>query len=167
LSHSLWAQFNVVESGIPVERFANAGLSTNGQLCFACDIDETEYCIWNIETETILWSSVGSDLDHRLLADWAKDGHIQIDQGAAAESYRLFGVFMDYPLLSSDALEITLPIDEMSAEIILRDKLSHREFQRLKYKAFSFDWAFATFSDDFSTIAVIEPYYITFFRKLI
>jgi hypothetical protein len=158
----MWKEVYVYGDGNRIERYWNAGLSLDGNKCFLTDIGEIMYFIFEVGTGHVLWknertlsqpSILNNDNEFLSLADEPVKG-----------DYRLFGLGINHPILEIPSIKLKINLSIDTEELILSESPSEKEIQRLKYHAFSGDWAFATFSDDGSTIAVIEPYYLTFFR---
>jgi hypothetical protein len=98
---------------------------------------------------------------HRDLEEWVADGYIQIDEGPAKGRYRVIGVVHNHPILEAEGVKIS--VDLRNKDLILNDSSTDQLVQKLRYESLSGDWAFASFSDDASVIAVLVPYRITFF----
>jgi hypothetical protein len=79
--------------------------------------------------------------------------------------YHLLGLEARHPKMFEPSLNLKLSIDTVNTQIILNSLDRNDEIQRLTYPSWSPDWAFASFSEDGSTIAVIEPIYVSFFRE--
>lgn len=149
--------------GVPIERYWNAGLSSDGTKCFLTDIDEYAYQIIDVNSGETLWLDISespSILDNR-----PTETHVTIEASGVAGKYRLFGLGYNFPLLQHPVSDLRIHVDIEAQKLVLSNSASGKEIERLRYEAFSGDWAFATFSDDGSTVAVIEPYYVTFFRQ--
>ncbi len=158
-----WSKIGVYSTGDLIERIHHAGLSEDGRLCFIASFEEEIYLVWNIQEAKTIWIEDGEQItpDHPDLQDWISNGYIEIDEGPARGRYRIFGLFHNHSL--SQFGETIIEIAKDSREVILTDTSTGHVLQRLRYEAFSGDWAFASFSDDGSVIAVVEPYYVTFF----
>lgn len=94
-----------------------------------------------------------------------KDEYIEIASGSAEGRYRIFGLDYNFALTRSEQLGVELHLNLESAVLEIYDVNSRRILQELGFTVFSGDWAYASFSDDYSTIAVLEPYNITVFRQ--
>jgi hypothetical protein len=160
-----WSKIGVYSTGHLIERIHHAGLSEDGRFCFIASFEEELYLVWDIREAKTIWVEDGEQItpDHPDLQDWINSGYIEIDEGPATGRYRIFGLFHNYPL--SQFGETAIKIDKGSQEVILTDASTGHVLQRLRYEASSGDWAFASFSDNGSVIAVVEPYYVTFFGR--
>jgi hypothetical protein len=159
-----WARIGLYSAGGRVERIAHAGLSADGGLCFVSGEDDYPFLVWDIVAAKVIWVAHDFRKRHPELGDFIENGHVQIDEKPAEGSYRIFGTDDNYALTRFGVLEIDL--DLLQKDLLLRDTFSGQEKQRLPFKAFSSDWIFASFSDDGSVIAVMDPYDITFFGHL-
>jgi hypothetical protein len=160
-----WAEIGVLQAGIrTIERFGNAGLSEDGNLCFVTDVDEYWYAVYSLPMDKIIWQSRGYPELPRL-SEWEKEGFIEITKGPAKARYRLFGLGPHHPLEVNEAEGIRIDIDEYASELLIVDVATETPLQGLKFVDYSGDWAFATFSDNYRVIAVIIPLSITFFSR--
>jgi hypothetical protein len=159
-----WEQVGVLGSGGMLERFWNAGLSDKGAFCFVTDLDDYWCWVYSRIDDKVIWEARGYPELPRL-SEWQKDGFVEIEDREARGRYRLFSLGENNPIEINEEDGILIITDTASDELVIVDNVTGEEFQRLKYKAFSGDWAFATFSDDGSVIAVVEPYYVTFFAR--
>ena len=158
-----WRMAAVYKKGIPIERYWNAGLSVDGTKCFLTDIDEYIYLVFDVNTGETLWMDDSDSFD---LAIWKyEESHLTLFKHSVEGMYRLFGLGCNHPILEFPALNLKIDLSVEDEELLISQLTGGKAVQRLTYEAFSGDWAFATFSDDGSTIAVLEPYYVTFFRQ--
>lgn len=160
-----WSLAGVYEAGGNLERIWHSGLSSDGRLCFISGEDDFPFIVWNIDSQQVIWKAGEFRNKHPELEDFLVDGYFVIDDPVATGKYRVFGLNENYALVRSPTLGIELKIDQEHDELILLKLGTLDEIQRLKFRSFSGDWFFASFSEDSSTIAVIEPYFITFFRQ--
>jgi hypothetical protein len=143
-------------------------LSADGSKCFLSDCDE-DYIVWDIATSTILWSDNGASghSTTQSLTEWiSSDGWIQIADSTAAQRYRIFGLEHNHAKNYSADLDIVLDVQVTNELLLLKQGSTNHIVCELKYEAFSGDWAFASFSENDATIAVLEPYYVTFYQRL-
>ncbi len=160
----MWEEFGVWSSSIPIERFYNAGLSTDGRLCIATDIDSL-FAVWSIDQHQQIWSHEEDDeVIDAALADWGNSTHFAFTIEPVKSRYRLFGLEHNYPLEINAQHDSQIQIWSQTREVAVQNIQDKTQLQRLKYRDFSGDWVFATFSDDGSTLAVLTPYDISFFR---
>ncbi len=99
------------------------------------------------------------------LEDAIINSHLEISNGFGAGRYRIFGLHNNYAITKSKPLGIEIHLDIASATLQVADIKTHAILQNLEFEALSGDWAYASFSDDYTTIAVLEPYYVTVFRQ--
>jgi hypothetical protein len=159
-----WRRVGVC-GAVTVDRFWHAGLSEDGKRCFVADFDENCF-VWDVDAARIVWEDNGSDGDspYPLLKDWQEAGFITIADPTAAGRYRLIGLHHNNPRPEGEATGTRLELHVAEGLLALCSLRTGQEIQRVTFEADSGDWAFATFSDDGSTIAVLEPYNVTFFR---
>jgi len=158
-----WFRIGVFSSGGNIERIAHAGLSSNGRLCFVSGEDDYPFMVWDIKNAKIIWVANEFRRHHSDLSGFVKNEHIEIDEEPAIGSYRVFGINENYALQRNVGMQIEIKLEETLNALLLTKFSTNQEIQSLNYEAFSGDWTFASFSDDGSVIAVMEPYYITFF----
>jgi len=153
-----WSRIVVLDA---FEYPQHAGLSTDGRLCFLAEYDDVEYLVWDIRDRKVIWRANAPDLN-----TWIQDGHIEITEGAAKGSYRIFGLHYKHALQENRALDIALNLDEENDLLILTQISTGQVIQQLKYES-STDWAYTSFSDDCSVIAVLTTHSVTFFGQLL
>ena len=165
ISKPEWQRVAVLNTGETTDRFWHAGLSSNGHLCFAAAVDDEGYVVFDVLTRSVVWieEATPSSGGYPDLAEWVRDGQIQIRSGPAEGRYRVFGLYQNYPRTHNLTFGITVELDRSTAEVVLTHAGTSEQLQRLGYEAFSGDWAFASFSDDDTILAVLEPYSITVF----
>jgi hypothetical protein len=81
----------------------------------------------------------------------------------AQGEYRVFGLNINHAKTAHQNLSVK--VEQKTETVIVQESTSGEVVAQLKYECFSGDWAFASFSDDGNVIAVIEPYYVTFFAR--
>jgi hypothetical protein len=154
----------------PVDRWWHAGLSSDGHRCLimgACD--NHPVIVWDVAARRIVCvldgpeppEDEGLDLGEHLNTE----GYYVISDGLGAGRYRIFGIHEHHGRTVDESLGVRLEIDEpehLVRVVRLSDSVA---LAALKYEWFSGDWAFASFSDDGSMFAVIEPYHVTFFSQ--
>jgi hypothetical protein len=87
-----------------------------------------------------------------------------IREGPCADRYRVFGT--DEPGRTADErLGLRLEIEQSAALVRVRRLVDGVEVDALTYEWSSGDYAVASFSEDGSMFAVIEPYHVTFFHS--
>jgi hypothetical protein len=165
ISKPEWQQVAVLDTGKVTDRFWHAGLSSDGRLCFAAGVDDEAYFVFDVVTQSVVWieEATSGTGGYPNLTDWVREGHIEIHSGPAEGRYRVFGLYHNYPRTHNLTFGLTLDLDRTRAEVILARAGTNEELQRLGYQAFSGDWAFASFGDDDTILAVLEPYSITLF----
>ena len=143
------------------ERLWHAGLSADGRLCLMANVDEN-YIVWDIRNSEVVWREAGQVK----LADWAdENGYVSIEEGPASGKYRVFGLSVNHAKTKDESTDTVLLVDKKREVVLVLQGSSGQTLQALKYECFSGDWAFASFSDNGEVIAVIEPYYVSFFGK--
>jgi hypothetical protein len=167
-----WQKTGKHISGYITDRFAHAGLSSDGRYCFIADFDDQTYGVWSIYDQEVLWSEVRVDLDeptYPALDHWIANGFIEIQSGPAKGSYRVFGCEENHPLLENSRYGLritsvaTAEKDDYAGSLVLIETTSSQPAQRLEFDDASGDFAFASFSEDGSMLAVLTAYDITFF----
>jgi hypothetical protein len=87
-----------------------------------------------------------------------------IAAGPGADRYRVFGI--DEPGRTVDELlGLRLEIDQPAGLVRVHRLADGVEVDALRYEWSSGAYADASFSEDGSMFAVIEPYYVTFFAR--
>jgi WD40 repeat protein len=163
-----WRQIGVCPDWQCDERLWHAALSEDGTKCFVAGYDSNVYIVWDIEKQSVIWRDDGSGGDSELksLEEWVgPDGYLELSAGPARGRYRVFGLNINHAKTQSAGLDEVLEVDARSGTVLVRDKNSSAIVCKLDFDAFSGDWAFASFSDNDATIAVIEPYSVTFFQR--
>jgi hypothetical protein len=160
----MWQKIAVFRSGT-IERFGSAGLSENGNLCFLTNLDEDICLVFDVHSGKILWIEDSPPVED-VLMNRPNDTYVTLDVSPIEGKYRLFGLGHNHPLLEYPSLNLKINVELEASELIISSLSDNKELLRLNYEAFSGDWAFTTFSDDGSTIAVIEPYNLTLFREV-
>src|SRR5258708_4328013 len=107
-----WRRLGVLQSGLPIERFATAGLSADGRLCLTTDIDRVEFCVWDTEKQIQVWEAdqayinqYGSPIPQQA-TEFA-----QIMEGPTRGLYRIFGCNMEAALKEYGSQKIQLEDD--------------------------------------------------------
>lgn len=164
----MWRRVGHCEHWRCGERFWHAGLSEDGAKCFVAEFDDNVYSVWDIDNSDVVWRDDGTDDDSPLatlseLID--PNGIVDIHEGPAMGRYRLFGLEHNYAKTKSPILDQELEVDVKRETLLVRSCSSGDTVCELKYEVFSGDWAFASFSENDKTIAVVEPYNVTFFRR--
>ncbi len=149
-----------------LERLHHAGLNADGSLCLLCSYED-DYVVADTTSGETIWSDPYATNEAGLptLDEWIQNGYVELKHGRATARFRIFGLFENYPLHQCARLRQELEIDVPASILNIKDSSSGRIIQTLPFEAFSGDWAFASFSDDYSTVAVLEPYYVTLFRR--
>jgi hypothetical protein len=161
-----WHKYAVLPAGTPIERFGSAGLSLHGRLCFVTEIDELAFYVWDINTQQQFWKPNHAYVEQYGLPmkDLTFSDVAEIKDGPAKGHYRLFGLITDNDgITEHDKLGLRIKIDHDNTELVLLDKITNDELQRLPYEVFSYDWAYCSFADNEELIAVVEPLYVTIF----
>ncbi len=163
----MWKKIGICQDLECDERLWHAGLSPDGSRCFVGGFDDAVYIVWDIRAARKLWENATYEppaVEYPPLTNWVdRDGYVVIQEGPAAGKYRVFGLYYNPGRTFDEMRGLKLEVDISKHMLIVVEAATCRELQRLEYESFSGDWAFASFSDDGRTIAVIEPYYITFF----
>lgn len=165
----MWQQISICKLPTNVDRFHHAGLSISGQRCLVSDVDDDVYFVWDVKAQKIIWADEGATSEMPELEDWIEDGYVMIDEDVVEGQYRIFGFVHNYPVehylgIILEAVPATKNVNY--GMLYLKDDVSSENIQALQFDDFSGDWAFASFSEDGSTIAVLTPYHITFFGNL-
>lgn len=150
------------------ERLWHAGLSEDGTKCFIAGFDDNVYIVWSIRERRVVWRDDGSDgeSDFESLNEWIdSDGYLSVLDQSAKGRYRIFGLNHNHARTQSDALDQSLEVDQRMGVVRVINRTSKSVVSELTFKAFSGDWAFASFSDNDRMLAVIEPYSVTFFDR--
>jgi hypothetical protein len=93
------------------------------------------------------------------------DGCYAIPDGPGAGRYRVFGIHEQHGRTVDAGAGVRLEIDRPAGVVRVVRLSDAAEMAALRYEWFSGDWAFASFSEDGSMFAVIEPYHVTFFTR--
>lgn len=152
------------------ERFWHAGLSEDGSKCFIAKFDDNVFSVWDIQKRAIVWRDDCTNGSSSLssLQDWMNSGGIvQIEVGPAAGCYRIFGLDHNHAKTRSNALDQELNLNSTDETLLVQRCSTGEIICELKHEVFSGDWAFASFSENDATIAVLEPYNVTFFSQSI
>lgn len=168
-----WRQvglFSVGAAGpvLVLERLWHAGLSQDGSYCFVAETEDIAYLVWDIERSVIVWAEDSTQIDtsrYPELEDWVKEGIIEIEDGPGQGCYRIFGVEQNFAKVEDSARGLCLRTNVQEKALIIQDSVSGNTLQWLTFADDSGDWAFASFSENGSTVAVLTPYYVTFFRS--
>jgi len=154
-----WRRIGVCPTNEHIERIWHAGINADGSRLFISSVDD-EYLVWNTVTQKTIWRDHEQPEPDSLksLNEWIVDGHISLESPTLTDSFRLFGLHQQYPLLESRGQ--TIEIDLKNHNLLIRDGGST---QSLPFEAFSGDWAYPSFSGDGRVIAVVEPYDVTLF----
>ena len=168
MAGAAWKQIGVCPDFHCDERLWHAGLSEDGNKCFISGFEDHAYIVWDVHHNQVLWKDDGYDGDSNVppLEEWIdSDGFINISSGPAEGRYQLFGMEHNNPKTEVASTDLSLELDQSAECVVVRNRTTREVVARLKYEAFSGDWASASFSEDGSTIAVIEPYNVTFFGR--
>ena len=151
-----WRRIAVLDTGKVTDRFWHAGLSPDGRQCFAAAVDDEDYFVFDVLSHSVVWvEAVTEDGGgYPDLADWVRDNYIEITTGPAEGRYRVFGLYQNYPRTHNLTYGVTAELDRATAEVVIIRAGTGEQLQRLRYKAFSGDWAVASFSDDDTILAV-------------
>lgn len=143
------------------DRLVGAGLSTSGSKSLVVAWDNLGAVAWDVEAGRVLWST--DDPASTLIPDGAFDGSfVRVAAGEVGGRYRMFGPFEWGTGRTVDPSSgRVLELHAATQTLIVRTGDGGEEC-RLKYDAFG-DWACASFSDDGRVIAVLDPYYASFF----
>jgi hypothetical protein len=136
-----------------------AGLSNDGSRCLYTDIEGIVCNIYHVETQHDEHPLGKQSLKFN---DLQQGEYLVIKKGSLRGQYRLFGGDYNYPLTENSTLGIKLNLDMDNEQVVLTSLKDSSELDRIKYR--TNDWVSATFSAHGSTLAIIEPYSITFFR---
>ncbi|WP_425400791.1 hypothetical protein [Aeoliella sp.] len=150
------------------ERFWHAGLSEDGAKCLIAEYDDNIYSVWDIQHGDVVWTDDGTDGNSPLAAlqDWMdSNGVVEIEGGPAAGRYHIFGLEYNHPRTQSTILDQELRVSVEDAMLLVQRTSTGEKVSELAFEAFSGDWAFASFSENDATIAVLEPYNVTFFGR--
>lgn len=168
MAHSDWRLVSVCPESVCDERLWHAGLSLDGSMCLISGFEDNVFIVWDVHDQKVLWRDDGVDGNSELppLDEWIDDdGYVTIDDERCRGRYRVFGLNENHARTKSAKLNQKLEVSVSSGLVLILDEVTGLETHRLPFDAFSGDWAFASFSDDDSTIAVIEPYSVTFFGR--
>lgn len=148
------------------ERLSQAGLNHDGSKCIIFDCDET-FFVWDVNGQRVLWDEEDASEDLPPvpgLNRWLADGWIELNhRGAADGRYEVFGLQHEHAArCRTEDMELRLDIARSSVHFV--PLALGGEVQELQFAQDSGDWAYAAFCADGSTVAVIEPYNVSFFR---
>ena len=164
----MWEQIGVFPGWQCDERLWHAGLSSDGAKCFVAGFEDHVYVVWDVAKQEVVWRDDGTDGESVILPlkEWLDaSGYVHLPQSPTAERYRIFGLAIHHEKLRSATLHQVLSVDPVRGIVEVRDATSGIAMWSLAFEADSEDWAYASFSDDDSVIAVIEPYSVTFFGR--
>lgn len=167
-----WRQVGLFSAGaggpeLVLERLWHAALSPDGTHCFVAEAEDTAYLVWDIDRSAVVWAEDSTQTDtphYPELEEWVKDGFIEIEDGPGHRCYRIFGLEQNFPKVEDLARGLRLLTNVQEKALIIQYLVSGNTIQRLTFADDSGDWAFASFSEDDSAIAVLTPYCATFFR---
>jgi hypothetical protein len=162
----MWKQIGVCPGSECGDRLWHAGLSGDGTKCFVAGFDDHVYLVWDIMDQRVLWKDDATEGDSPIesLEEWVDaSGYVEITTGPAAGRYRVFGLNHGRAKTESNLLNQSLEVNVREGMVLVRDRFSGSVTAELTFDAFSGDWAFASFSDNDRTIAVLEPYSVTFY----
>jgi WD40 repeat protein len=163
-----WKQVGYCGAGYYTDRFHLAALSTDGRYCLVGGTDGETFFVWDINQNRAIWADddIEDETDEEL--DNFMDRTAQFLEGSyspiAGLKFRPIGLLQDNPLGIHP--ELGLEIHAGGESLSLHDVRTKRSVQSLSFKNISGDWEYASFSDDGSTIVVLTPYDITFFRRM-
>jgi len=160
----MWTRIGVCPDFKCGERLWHAGLSPDGRLCFVASCYEDDFIVWDIGQSKVMWraESTGPACLEEMLD---KQGYVVIKAKPARGKYRIFGLNTNYAKAVHEADDLALELCLTEETLFLRRHSTGETIESVRYEAFSGDWAFASFSDNGQVIAVIEPYFVTFFGK--
>jgi hypothetical protein len=155
-----------------VERLWSAGLSPDGRKCFVADSGWETYIIWDLQECEIIWKDEIKEMKGvRPLSYWLEKegGKLEINAGKETLRYSVFGFEVGEGKIFDEEkkLRLSCSIGYGNSPSLLKitDTTDEKVVAELEYESLSGDWAFASFSEDGNVIAVIEPYFITFFGR--
>lgn len=164
----MWQRIGHCEDYRCGERLWHAGLSEDGTKCFIAEFDDNTYSVWHIQKGDVVWRDDGTDGQSPLgslqeLMD--SNGIVEIEEGPAAGRYRIFGLEHNHARTQSNTIDQELEVNVKDEMLLVKSCSTRETISKLKYAVFSGDWAFASFSENDATIAVLEPYNVTFFER--
>ena len=168
MSQSIWKPIGICPEWQCDERLWHAGLSEDGTKCFVAGFDDNVYIVWDIGEQRVVWRDDGTDGESKIqpLDSWIDaDGYITVENEETRGRYRIFGLNLNHAKTASTALNQVLEVNKQDGTLLVRERGTGAVLCRLSFDAFSGNWAVASFSDDDSVIAVIEPYSVTFFGQ--
>lgn len=155
-----WNEAGICPTGFQADRFWHAGLSSDGKLCFVAGVDVEVYFVWDIDRNTVIWTDERESSPS--LDQWIQKGALTIEDDPARGRYRIFGLHHNFAITHHKTTGSSLTVDLPNEKVRVADGAA---VQDLKFDAFSGDWAFASFSEDGGTVAILEPYSVTFCRR--
>lgn len=140
-------------------------MSPDGRHCLVAECDDWRYAVWDIERGKEIWFSEDDDLPS--LEEWVSECGVIMTLPIPA-LYRLTGLLYNAPMLEHSGIRLEVGkvlTAHQEPELLLVSSATGIVEQRLSYDNFSGDWEYPIFSEDGSTIAVLTPYDVTFFRR--
>lgn len=164
----MWMKTGICEHWHCGDRLWHAGLSEDGTKCFVAEAEDNAYIIWDIAKNEVIWRddevdspTDGASLDELL----SKDGRVTIPTGTAAGRYRLFGLEHHHEKTCTALLDQRLVVVLEKNMLHIERNTTGEMMYAYSFASNSGDWAYASLSDNDGTIAVLEPYYVTFFQR--
>lgn len=164
----MWRQIGRCPGSECDDRLWSAGLSADGTKCFVGGYEDHVLIVWDIRASRVLWRDDGSDGGSEIqsLADLMDDdGFVHLAEAPVEGRYRIFGLDYGHGKIESNLLNRVLEVRTSDQTLLVRERKSNLTVCRLSLEALSNDWAFVSFSENDATIAVLEPYSVTFFAQ--
>lgn len=164
ISFARWSELGCCPADVLADRLTHAALSADGRFCFLGAVDDEAYGVWDIRNSELLWvedDTVPGEGPPDL-RDWLREGFLQLDVPQVRGRYRVFGLLYDHSLHATKQYQLRLAPQAQEVLIVHRD--TGVLLQRLPYRAASGDWVRASFAEMGDVLAVLEPYFVTFFR---
>lgn len=161
---AMWTRVSICTEGdVGDDRIWHAALSEDG--CLALVFSWNEDCIlWDVFRSQVL-CPIGAE--YPALEEWIDpDGFIELTEGPGRGKFRVFGLDHNHGKCECPELGIVLAIDQAQQAILVNRRSTGEHLATLRYEAFSGDWAFCSLSENCQVLAVIEPYYVTFFARM-
>lgn len=159
----MWHRIGVCsETNIGDDRLWHAALSADGR--YALVFSWSEECVlWDVfASRKVL--EIGDE--YPPLEEWLdSEGLIHLKSGPHQGRYRVFGIDHDRGKRTCPNFDLDIAIDCKRSSMIVKRLSTGEQLEALPYEAFSGDWAFCSLSENCEVIAVIEPYFVTFFSR--
>jgi hypothetical protein len=159
----MWSRIGVCSEGdVGDDRIWHAALSEDG--CLALVFSWNEDCVlWDVFGSRVL-CPIGPE--YPVLEEWINpEGFVEVAEGPGQGRYRVFGLDHNYGKYECPELGIVVAVDQGQQAVLVDQRSTGEQVVALCYEAFSGDWAFCSLSDNCDVLAVIEPYYVTFFGR--